>query len=134
MERLSGLSSGKPERRGENKAFSIITVTAEGDLSTFSPELAGMKSSQSNNFIFGNVDSQLSDILGNREFNIVLNEVEAGIKRCEADCQFYSVCGGGSPSNKLHENGSFVSTETLHCKFHTQMFCKNVLREFSDTR
>jgi sulfatase maturation enzyme AslB (radical SAM superfamily) len=31
-------------------------------------------------------------------------------------CEYFSVCGGGEPVNKLAENGTFVSTETTYCR------------------
>jgi uncharacterized protein len=35
---------------------------------------------------------------------------------CRQHCQYFSVCGGGEPVNKLSENGTFVSTETTYCR------------------
>ncbi len=31
-------------------------------------------------------------------------------------CEYFSVCGGGEPVNKLAENGTFCSTETTYCR------------------
>ncbi len=36
------------------------------------------------------------------------------------DCEYYSVCGGGAPVNKLSEHGSFGATRTSYCSL-TQM-------------
>jgi uncharacterized protein len=35
---------------------------------------------------------------------------------CRERCAYFSVCGGGEPVNKLAENGSFASTETIYCR------------------
>jgi uncharacterized protein len=35
---------------------------------------------------------------------------------CHERCEYFSVCGGGEPVNKLAENGSFASTETTYCR------------------
>jgi uncharacterized protein len=35
---------------------------------------------------------------------------------CREHCEYFSVCGGGEPVNKLAENGSFASTETTYCR------------------
>jgi uncharacterized protein len=35
---------------------------------------------------------------------------------CQGTCQYFSVCGGGEPVNKLAENGTFASTETKYCR------------------
>ena len=37
---------------------------------------------------------------------------DAGVELCRQECQYFSVCGGGEPVNKLSENGTFVSSET----------------------
>ena len=35
---------------------------------------------------------------------------------CRESCEYFSVCGGGEPVNKLAENGTFVSGETTYCR------------------
>jgi uncharacterized protein len=35
---------------------------------------------------------------------------------CRERCEYFSVCGGGEPVNKLAENGSFASSETTYCR------------------
>jgi len=35
---------------------------------------------------------------------------------CREGCEYFSVCGGGEPVNKLAENGAFASTETTYCR------------------
>jgi uncharacterized protein len=46
----------------------------------------------------------------------MLGDIEAGVALCRERCEYFSVCGGGEPVNKLSENGSFVSTETTYCR------------------
>jgi uncharacterized protein len=46
----------------------------------------------------------------------MLNDIETGIAMCRASCEYFSVCGGGEPVNKLAENGTFASTETTYCR------------------
>lgn len=43
-------------------------------------------------------------------------DIKAGIRKCDQVCAYHSVCGGGAPSNKIYENGSAASTETLYCR------------------
>jgi len=64
--------------------------------------------------------------------NIIQQEIEAGIEACRKECTYFGVCGGGSPSNKFFENGTFASTETLRCALHIQELTELVLREFAD--
>jgi uncharacterized protein len=46
----------------------------------------------------------------------MLADIDAGVERCRQSCEYFSVCGGGEPVNKLAENGTFVSTETTYCR------------------
>jgi uncharacterized protein len=49
-------------------------------------------------------------------FAKMLEDIEAGVAMCRERCEYFSVCGGGEPVNKLAENGTFVSTETTYCR------------------
>ncbi len=100
----------------------IITVDTNGDFTTFSPELIGMDDKTYDDFNFGNVNENLfKDIEKNHKFQRVFNEIVQGVKKCKQECRYYQFCGGGAPSNKLYENGSFNSTETNFCKFTKQV-------------
>ena len=46
----------------------------------------------------------------------MLESIEAGVAMCRERCEYFSVCGGGEPVNKLAENGTFASTETTYCR------------------
>jgi len=43
-------------------------------------------------------------------------DIDAGIALCRDTCEYFSVCGGGEPVNKLFENGSFATAETTYCR------------------
>jgi uncharacterized protein len=97
--------------------FAIISVAHDGSISTFSPELLGMKSWEYGDFYFGNVmKDDLRDIASELKFQYVLNDIQTGVWLCSDECQYFSFCGGGAPSNKFYENGSFASTETMFCR------------------
>ena len=46
----------------------------------------------------------------------MLEDIQAGVAMCRDSCEYFSVCGGGEPVNKLAENGTFISTETTYCR------------------
>jgi uncharacterized protein len=46
----------------------------------------------------------------------MLKDIETGVAMCRERCEYFSVCGGGEPVNKLAENGTFASTETTYCR------------------
>ncbi|WP_121634325.1 cyclophane-forming radical SAM/SPASM peptide maturase GrrM/OscB [Tropicibacter alexandrii] len=126
--------AGRPvfeNRQGENKALSIITVDRLGGISTFSPELHGLQTPYTENgFSFGTVDGSLQQFLANLEFQAVMQEIEAGIDACRSDCKYFGFCAGGSPSNKLAENGSLSSTKTQQCWFRKTLFADTLLDDF----
>ena len=47
-------------------------------------------------------------------------DIARGVEMCRRDCEYFSVCVGGAPINKLTENGSFASGRTRFCEL-TQM-------------
>ena len=58
-------------------------------------------------------------------------DIQAGTRACEAGCEYFSVCGGGSPVNKLFENGAFTGTATSFCTL-TQMVPTDLILEAYD--
>jgi len=97
--------------------LAIVTVAWNGDLSTFSPELIGVKSVEFGDFIFGNVlTGSLATMTASEKFIRLANAIESGRKECLARCEYFPVCGGGAPSNKYFENADFATTETMYCK------------------
>ena len=88
-----------------------------GNISTFSPELLGLKNAAYQDFLLGNINRDaLVDLPHRPNFTRMLADIEAGVEMCRERCEYFSVCGGGEPVNKLAENGSFASSETTYCR------------------
>ncbi|MBV9202105.1 MAG: GRRM system radical SAM/SPASM domain protein, partial [Alphaproteobacteria bacterium] len=97
--------------------FAITSMDWAGNISTFSPELLGLKNPRYRDFLLGNINRDvLVDMPQRANFMDMLEDIEAGVAMCRERCQYFSVCGGGEPVNKLAENGTFVSTETTYCR------------------
>ncbi|SJM91949.1 putative arylsulfatase regulatory protein [Crenothrix polyspora] len=97
--------------------FSIISVAWNGDFSTFSPELLGQMSSEFNDFVLGNVSqSSFLQAADSQNFFNLWHQIQEGTAACQKSCAYFNYCGGGAPANKLYENGSFNSAETLYCR------------------
>jgi len=104
------------------RPFGIVSVDCDGNLSTFSPELLGASSPVHPTFTFGNVlRDELIDVLENSAFLEVATQIAEGVRMCARTCEYFKLCGGGAPSNKLYENHTFASTETLHCRNSIQL-------------
>ncbi len=114
--------------------FAILSMDVEGNLSTFSPELLGVANPEFNNFVFGNVHTHsLEEVLKHPALLRTHREIQKGIKRCQTHCAYYSYCGGGAPSNKLFENQSFDSHETLFCRLTKKDLIELVLSELESS-
>jgi uncharacterized protein len=97
--------------------FAVISMDWAGNISTFSPELLGLKNPAYDDFLLGNVNlDRLIDLPRRANFAKMLADIRAGVEMCRESCEYFSVCGGGEPVNKLAENGSFASTETTYCR------------------
>ena len=97
--------------------FAITSMDWAGNISTFSPELLGLKNATYKDFVLGNIKRDaLVDLPRRANFVRMLADIEAGVEMCRERCEYFSVCGGGEPVNKLAENGSFASSETNYCR------------------
>lgn len=105
-----------------NVPMAIINFDCDGNFSTFSPELLAISHPIYGDFHFGNVfHDELRTIYDNPKFRRIWSEIKDGVRQCARTCPYFNVCGGGSPSNKLYENGSFASTETMNCRLQIQV-------------
>jgi len=97
--------------------FAVTSMDVAGNISTFSPELLGLKNLKYGDFLLGNINTdRLVDLLERPNLANMSRDIHAGVELCRQNCQYFSVCGGGEPVNKLSENGTFVSTETAYCR------------------
>jgi uncharacterized protein len=122
---LSGIYD---EVNGLSTPYAVLSVAANGDYGTFSPELLTMKHDAYPDFIFGNVhEGDFIQMLDSENFRKVHSAIEAGIEKCRSLCGYFALCGGGAPSNKIFENGTFDSTETTFCRCSKQAVIDVVL-------
>ena len=95
----------------------MISMDWAGNISTFSPELLGLKNADYGDFLLGNINRDvLVDLPHRPNFAGMLRDIRTGVEMCRERCEYFSVCGGGEPVNKLAENGTFASTETAYCR------------------
>jgi uncharacterized protein len=106
----------------ENAPCAIVSVDCEGNFTTYSPELLGLKSSHYGDFAIGNVNiDTLASAMNGEKFRRMSNDIARGLSKCRDTCEYYSLCGGGAPVNKYFENGSFDSTETMFCRLNRKV-------------
>jgi uncharacterized protein len=112
---------GVPPRAQETTPFAIVSVDHRGHFTSFSPELLGLSSARYGDFFLGNVETDsLAAAAGSPRFAAIHGDIVAGVEQCRRECPYFLFCGGGAPVNKLCENGSFASTETLFCRLNRQ--------------
>ncbi len=96
--------------------FGMLNIDCQGNVSTFSPELLGLKNARYLDFIIGNVHaSSLEEMRESDAMRAMARDIASGVETCRGSCEYFSVCGGGAPVNKLFENGSFASGRTSFC-------------------
>lgn len=106
-----------PFRNQLVEPFAITSMDCGGNIATFSPELLGLKNTAYDDFVLGNINREsLADLADSPVLARMLADINAGVAMCRQRCEYFSVCGGGEPVNKLAENGSFASTETAYCR------------------
>lgn len=119
-------------RPDETAAFKIVTVQKNGDVSTFSPEFAGARAPQFNDFVVGNIlRDSLETMIGSPALQTIQFAVNDGVRNCASTCQWFSFCGGGYVSNKFYEHGDLSATETTACRLHRQTLSQVLLRELT---
>lgn len=106
----------------QNRPMAIISVDYLGNFSTFSPELIGQSAKEYNNFIFGNIrETTFKNPTRGDLLKIISKEINAGIKKCKKECDYFWLCGGGAPANKYFENSTFNSSATNYCKYNIKV-------------
>lgn len=113
---LRGLQS---RRNQLTRPFAIVNFDTDGNFSTFCPELLSCPHpSYPEGFGLGNVATHtLEEAAAGPLAAKMQHEIEKGVAQCQLECAYFDVCGGGAPSNKLFENGTFASAQTRHCSF-----------------
>lgn len=110
--------------------FAIVNVGWQGDFGSFSPELLGLPSADFGGFTLGNVlqGGYLASTRSAR-FARLWSAIRQGTEACRQTCRYFDYCGGGAPVNKLFENGSLASAETLYCRSMVQRPIEVVLAQ-----
>src|SRR5260370_31560379 len=97
--------------------FAITSMDWAGNISTFSPELLGLKNAQYGDFLLGNINrDRLVDMPRRANFTKMLGDIEAGVAMCRESCEDFSVCGGGETVKKLAAKGALIQTQTNHLR------------------
>lgn len=96
--------------------FAIVTAGVNGDISTCSPELLTLKPPLGDPLVLGNVrrDSHEAIVSAFSDSQIGA-AIKSGNAQCKNSCEFYEVCGGGSPINRQYEHGSYETSATFYC-------------------
>jgi len=105
-----------PFRNQQVEPLAMMNVDCLGNVSTFSPELLGYKNADYNDFVIGNINTDsMRQIRDSSALAAMHRDIDAGVDACRKSCEYFSVCGGGAPMNKLSENGSFRTAQTVFC-------------------
>ena len=111
----------------------MINVDSHGNVSSFSPELLGLQERRLRRLP---ARQHQHPVAGGNPRDLPAVGASTATSRpasqaCSASCEYFSVCGGGAPVNKLFENGTFTGTETSYCTL-TQMVPTDLILEAYD--
>jgi uncharacterized protein len=122
-------SQGLNGRRAQDaEPMRIISIDVSGRVSSFSPELLGVRDPRYNDFVFGDIRLDSLETIEQRIIrSALLADIEAGIEACAQSCAYFDFCGGGSPCNKLGEWNNLRSTQTLFCRLMRRELLEAVL-------
>jgi uncharacterized protein len=114
--------------------YRILTISVDGAFTTFSPELLGMTSKAYGSLELGNIrNDSLKGALLSPKYKQLSSAILAGVKRCQEACDYFDVCGGGAPANKLFETGTFDVAETRFCEQSLKIPLRIVLKDLETT-
>jgi uncharacterized protein len=121
------------KRCGPNIGMEILTIKANGEISTFCPEMADGIEDNNNMFSIGNIKSieDLEELFRNKNYIELKLQIEKGVKQCIQNCNYFDYCGGGYPSNKFYELGSLCTTETNQCRFQIKIIKDLIVQKLS---
>ena len=119
------------DRNPQAEPLTMINMDSHGNVSSFSPELLGMRNAAYGDFLLGNIHTHtVPEIYRACLDSALWRDIKAGVAACQGECPYFSVCCGGAPVNKLFENGSFASTKTAYCTLAHSVPTDLVLAEF----
>lgn len=105
-----------PVGNDQIEPLAMFNVDCKGNVGTFSPELLGYRNERYHDFLVGSVHTHsLEEMLHSPAMKAMVDDIQAGVEACRKECDYFSICGGGAPVNKLSENGTFASTQTSFC-------------------
>lgn len=95
----------------------VLSFSADGRVSTFSPELLTWNTEDAEKFQFADLGTgALADLSTSEKFLAALHAIDAGYERCQRECDYFRFCGGGAPAAKFAELGRFDATATNYCR------------------
>lgn len=121
IEDVLGFASAVLETEGEVEIPLEIapfpTIAHDGSVTLLSPELAGTKSVEYDDFCSGNVlETTLPCIIQRAQNHLYVLDQMKAVRQCAAECTYFDFCGGGMPANRFFEHGRIDVMATGYCR------------------
>jgi len=82
---------GELVRNVQVEPFGMLNVDCSGNVSTFSPELLGLKNAKYNDFVIGNINADsLEEMRRSAAMRAMLRDIAAGVELCRQSCEYFS--------------------------------------------
>lgn len=110
--------NGSPHRQDQlTTPFAILNCDYRGNISTFAPELLGVKSVAYKDFLIGNILRQsFHEMSHEPSLARSLHDIRAGVAKCKESCDYFDLCRGGQLAAKYFEHQTFDCAETKLCQ------------------
>jgi uncharacterized protein len=124
------LASLAPFNSSPNKS---ITISKNGDMFPFSPEIASLPPVIAGSWCLGNVrEKSFQTALLSEKAAGLSSEVKQGVDLCNSTCGLFNYCGAQFVSNKIAEHGTASAAETRTCFANLQIPAMVALRRLAN--
>jgi uncharacterized protein len=82
----------------EQRIGAILTMTRDGTVYSWSPELASGLPGSPDRFSLGNISDvgAIDELFVTERAQAIQQEIDRGVEMCRKQCEYFNVCGGGS--------------------------------------
>ena len=96
-------------RNAQVEPFGMINVDCHGQCFQLLARIAGAQTcaTTTTSLLATSIRTRWKTCVAVRPMIAMTRDIAAGVEACRKECEYFSVCGGGAPVNKLAENGSF---------------------------
>jgi uncharacterized protein len=128
LKKLKGDRDAYPQQEDASPC-AVLSFNRHGGITTVSPQMIAGTVENPDRFLSANVRDldSLAEVEASLVHQHLTQQIGTGIRKCQTECGYFHLCGGGSPASKFYEQGTFACTQTRDCRFSKQLLSEVVL-------